>query len=278
LPLPPVDDRKKIAKYLNWKSEKIKRLIKQKKQLIDLFVERRKRATYEVIWEKETNYLRIEVVSEKIQRPIPRLDDELYTPIGLFNRGRGIFHKPKTKGLDLGDSSFYWVRAGDLILSGQFAWEGAVALAYPADDGCIASHRYPILKCDQNILEAGFLYSYLTTKEGHLLLNYNSRGAAGRNRPLNTRTFLKEKIPIPPIDKQKEIVELVEQEIRLRLDVKKEETLLQEYRNRLVSDVVTGKIDVRSIKIPEYEPVEDGLEPIEDDELEEELNMENIEE
>ena len=28
---------------------------------------------------------------------------------------------------------------------------------------------------------------------------------------------------------------------------------LHEYRNRLVSDVVTGKIDVRDIEIPEYE-------------------------
>lgn len=32
---------------------------------------------------------------------------------------------------------------------------------------------------------------------------------------------------------------------------------LEEYKTKLVSDVVTGKIDVRGIEIPEYEYVEE---------------------
>ncbi len=128
----------------------------------------------------------------------------------------------------------------------------AVALARDSDEGCIASHRYPVIHCDSNLIEAGFLYSFFTTKEGHLLLNYHSRGAAGRNRPLNARSLMKEKIPVPPLDLQINIVELVKQEIVLREAVAKEVALLQEYRTRLVSDIVTGKIDVRSIEIPDF--------------------------
>ena len=37
----------------------------------------------------------------------------------------------------------------------------------------------------------------------------------------------------------------------------KEIGLLREYRTRLISDVVTGQIDVRGIEIPDYIPVED---------------------
>jgi hypothetical protein len=33
--------------------------------------------------------------------------------------------------------------------------------------------------------------------------------------------------------------------------------LLPEYRTRLISDVVTGKLDVRNVIVPEYEAVED---------------------
>lgn len=36
--------------------------------------------------------------------------------------------------------------------------------------------------------------------------------------------------------------------------------LLEEYKARLISDVVTGKIDVRDFAIPEYEHIEDESE------------------
>ncbi|HNW82477.1 MAG TPA: restriction endonuclease subunit S, partial [bacterium] len=50
--------------------------------------------------------------------------------------------------------------------------------------------------------------------------------------------------------------------------------LIQEYRTRLVSDVVTGKIDVRDVEIPVF--VEETVEMEESEEdLNEEQNMEN---
>lgn len=36
-----------------------------------------------------------------------------------------------------------------------------------------------------------------------------------------------------------------------------EEEILDELRNRIISDVVTGKIDVRNVTVPEYEHVDD---------------------
>ena len=47
--------------------------------------------------------------------------------------------------------------------------------------------------------------------------------------------------------------------------------LLKELRTRLISDVVTGQIDVRGVEIPEYEFVEDVSEDSEDSESEEEI-------
>lgn len=41
--------------------------------------------------------------------------------------------------------------------------------------------------------------------------------------------------------------------------ISKEIGILHEFKTRLISDVVTGKIDVRGIEIPEYEFVEEEL-------------------
>ena len=72
-------------------------------------------------------------------------------------------------------------------------------------------------------------------------------------------------IPIPPIDEQREIVQyLGEQEKKhdeLIEGIKKQIVLLKEYRTRLISDVVTGQIDVRGIAIPEYQPESDSDDP-----------------
>jgi type I restriction enzyme S subunit len=35
--------------------------------------------------------------------------------------------------------------------------------------------------------------------------------------------------------------------------------LLDEYRTRLISDVVTGKLDVRGVAVPEFDVVEDAM-------------------
>jgi type I restriction enzyme S subunit len=39
--------------------------------------------------------------------------------------------------------------------------------------------------------------------------------------------------------------------------IEREISLLHEYRTRLISDVVTGKLDVRGVAVPEYEAVEE---------------------
>ena len=43
----------------------------------------------------------------------------------------------------------------------------------------------------------------------------------------------------------------------LKKEVEKQIEYLREYRTRLISDVVTGQLDVRDVVIPEYIPEED---------------------
>jgi type I restriction enzyme S subunit len=217
---------------------------------------------------------RLEVVTKLVSRPVRRNEAESFIPVGLFNRGRGLFKKPETLGDELGDSDFFWIEADDLIISGQFAWEGAVALADDDAHGCIASHRYPILRGITGIVDTAYLLAFLRSDYGSLLLDLHSRGAAGRNRPLNVRSLRKEKISIPSMQQQEKVKRLVELEASVRRRLRSEIDRILEYRDRLIADVVTGKMDVRHIEIsaPADEPISD-----EDDTLEEELEADDAE-
>jgi type I restriction enzyme S subunit len=248
--VPPPEEQQQILKFIDSLTAQINKFIRNKRKQIELLQERRNALTYEAMKSKDTVWLRFGVVANQVERPIGREDALVYKPIGLFNRGRGIFHKEPTQGKELGDSTFFWVKPGDLVFSGQFAWEGAVAIAQPKDENCIASHRYPIFRNKPELVEAAFLYSFFTTKDGDLLLNLHSRGAAGRNRPLNPRTLGKEKIPIPPMDLQQEIARSLDLEFKFKNDVAKQISSIQEFRSRLIADVVTGQVDVRGINVP----------------------------
>ena len=118
-------------------------------------------------------------------------------------------------------------------------------MASSDENSCIVSHRYPIIRGENNILDTEYLWAYLTTKEGDFLLNENSIGSAGRNRPLNMNTLMKEKIPVPSMKLQKEVATIVKMETEIKKSIATSISLLKERRNSLISTVVTGKIDVR---------------------------------
>lgn len=246
IPSPPLPEQRAIARYLDHVDRRIQRYIEAKEKSIALLQEARRVATIEAMKSFSSTSKRLVAVTEIVERPIRRASDETYTPIGLYNRGRGIFRKEPRGGDELGDSDFFWIEEGDLIISGQFAWEGAIALAGSVEHGCVASHRFPILRGKIGVAETGFLLAFFQTDWGQLILDHNSRGAAGRNRPLNVRTLLKEKISLPPIGAQQRIVEMLQLESRVRQQATAFKDLLNEYRASLIAHVVTGKVDVRA--------------------------------
>ena len=245
LALPPVPEQAAIARFLDYADRRIRRHIRAKQKLVSLLQEERTIATLEAIKCTTARSQRLGTVADLFWRPVNRRSDRQYTPLGLYNRGRGIFRKEARSGDDLGDSDFSWIEEGDLVVSGQFAWEGAIGLASASEAGCIASHRYPILRGKSGLLETGFLFALLQTDWGQLLLDHHSRGAAGRNRPLNAKTLMKENISLPAFRSQCRVARMLEREVAGRERLARLAERLSEYRTRLIADVVTGKLDVR---------------------------------
>jgi len=247
---PGIHEQREIMAFLDYETAKIDALIEKQQQLIELLKEKRSAILHQAISSPETKFLRLEHCWDEVYRPISRQEDETYFPIGLLNRGRGIFHKEPCLGCDLGDSEFFFVEQGDLVLSGQFAWEGAVALASENENGTVATHRYPIVRGKDGVALTEYLWAFFASPTGDMLLNESSRGAAGRNRPLNMNSLKKETVPVAPLKIQREVTRIVMQEKAMREYVQKPIDLLQERRTALISAAVTGKIDVRGWKPP----------------------------
>lgn len=272
VPVPPPDEQAAIVKFIDHADRKIRRYIRAKQKLLRLQSETVASVTETAVSAAATKTVRLCTAATEVQRRVARDPGTEYVPVGLYNRGRGMFAKPLCAGAQLGDSEFFWLEEGDFILSGQFAWEGAVAMVRAEHDGCIASHRYPVLRANPRVAMTSFLLGFFRSSYGHLLLNLNSRGAAGRNRPLNVSRLMKEKVPVPPLELQIKVVDALQQEAALRAAVTRDIALLTEYRTRLISDVVTGKLDVRAAaaaltdEVADDDPeFDDAAEDLEDD-------------
>ena len=68
-------------------------------------------------------------------------------------------------------------------------------------------------------------------------------------------------VPFPPLNEQQEIAEILNDKCKgldALIAIKQEQVRkLRELKNTIISDVVTGKIDVRNVTVPEYEHVDD---------------------
>ena len=247
LAFPPISEQLQIAAFLDQETGKIDALLAEQRQLMDLLNQEVASLVLSSFDNSRTKEVRFRDAAEIISRPVLQQRGESYTRIGLFNRGRGLFHKDASETDDMGESDFFWVEEGDLIISGQFAWEGSVALAGKEDAGCVVSHRYPVLRGRAGIALTEYLLGLLYTKHGDFLLNENSRGAAGRNRPLNIASLMREGIPVPDMQIQENVARAIHSKNALFKEIAKQADLLQERRTALISAAVAGQIDVRPL-------------------------------
>ena len=130
--------------------------------------------------------------------------------IGLRSFGNGPFHKPPVSVGDLGSKKVFQVRAGDLLISNIFAWEGAVAIAGPREAGLVGSHRFMTWTATRSDLETRYVMSFLLSKTGLDAIGAASPGSAGRNRTLGVEALKAITIPLPDLATQRAIADRLE--------------------------------------------------------------------
>jgi len=112
------------------------------------------------------------------------------------------------------------------------------------------------IRPNKEILSEYIVYFFNT--EYCYQLNHEGTVVAGGQGNLNVKNVERYRIPLPPIEEQKEIIGYLDN-YRLEMDnliskYLKQINLMQEYRTSLISQAVTGKIDVR-----EWEPKREAV-------------------
>jgi type I restriction enzyme S subunit len=142
-----------------------------------------------------------------VRRPVEIRHDQAYPELGIRSFGRGTFHKPSLAAADVGTKRLFQIEPGDLVFSNVFAWEGATAVASPADAGRFGSHRFITCVVDGDRANATYLKLYLTASpEGRAQVLQASPGGAGRNRTLGVEKMGQIQVPLPPLSEQQAVV------------------------------------------------------------------------
>ena len=125
---------------------------------------------------------------------------------------------------------------------------GRCALVTSAEEGWICGTGSLLLRCKPSMFLPTYFQRVFSSQWVSDSLNLSSIGATMAN--LNAGMVARLRMPLPPKEEQENIVSFIEAKNQnsdtaiQRLE--REIALLREYRTRLVADLVTGKLDVRS--------------------------------
>lgn len=150
-----------------------------------------------------------------------------------------------------------------MAITGQGKTRGTTALL-----GIEATINQHIAYIAPRTGEVNTRFLQLALAAAYQTLRSMSDDAGSTKGALTCEAIKQFKVPLPPINEQDRILQLVEAETRtLKGSIRSAEhqiSLLREYRTRLISDVVTGKFDVRAVAASFPDDPEDDASPIDD--------------
>lgn len=264
IPLPPLPEQRAIVTYLDDKCGKIDKLVEGKQKQIELLAEMKQRIIADAVTRglnpnvkmKATNIPWLKEIPEhwethrakhmfnKEQRPFEE-GDEIVT---CFRDGEVTLRKNRrTTGFtEATDYSHYQhICKGDLVIHQMDAFAGSAGVS--DSDGMGTPVLSVCTPKSENILNEYYAHIVrLMGKNGFILSLY--RGIRERSSDFRFDTFAKLWLPVPPLPEQRAIVTYLDDKcgkIDLLVEkLKAEIDAIKEYKQRLISDVVTGQIKV----------------------------------
>lgn len=180
-------------------------------------------------------------ILERVEVPVNVEPDKEYVQIGIRSHGKGLFYKEPVLGKALGNKQVFWIQPNCFILNVVFAWEQAITKTTENEIGMIGSHRFPMYRPKNDLVDIDYLIYYFLTKRGTDILEAASPGGAGRNRTLGQERFLKSKITLPPLPEQQKIATILSTQDKV---IELKEKLLvqkQQQKKYLMQQLLTGR-------------------------------------
>lgn len=290
LPVPPREEQDQIVRFLDWKTSRINRLILLRKQQIEELEELKRsrvghlimgqskdipQRTTAISWVKTipvhwSEKSLIQFAEEQLIKNTGMVEDNLLS----LSYGKIIKKDINTTDglLPASFEGYQIVHDGNIVLRLTDLQNDHKSLrtGLTTQTGIITS-AYTCLKVRTGILPE---YLQLQLHVADLCKVFYGMGG-GVRQSIGFKDIHTLLIAIPPIDEQQSILELVhsvEEPINRAIQKSREIiALLEDLKKRLISDVVTGKIDVRGKQILEYKFVK------EDADGEDEENPESVE-
>lgn len=296
--LPKYQEQTQIARFLDWKTNQINKFIRNKRRLIELLKEQKQNIINQAVTRGLDPNVKLKPSGVEWLGDIPEHWDVRRVK-SLSQVKRGASPRPIDDAKYFDDQGQYaWVRIADVTASGKYLETTTQKLSTLGRSKSVSiepdslflsiagSVGKPIIAKIKCCIHDGFVYFpnysdnieylYYVFVSGRL---WGGLGKLGTQLNLNTETVGAVSIGCPQKDEQEQIVRwIIEKSTSIDVAITRAEReieLMQEYRTRLISDVVTGQVDVRDIEVPEVTEedlltLEDNSEVVDDDLLQEE--------
>lgn len=200
IPLPPLDEQKRIVARIDRFAGMVRNAREISRRLVSEYTSLLRSKFSQAI--ENSRRVTLSDVASLARRSVSPKPGGEYAELGVRSFGKGTFHKPPLDYMSVGTKKLYRIEPGDLVFNNVFAWEGAIAVAQPQDDGRVGSHRFITYVPDPEQAIADFLCFYFLTPEGLERIGEASPGGAGRNRTLGLSKLAAIEVPVPCMDTQ----------------------------------------------------------------------------
>lgn len=260
--LPPLIEQKQIATYLDWKINEIDRLIAVEKEKIEKLNR---------LFEKIISFNSSNMKEESIRKYVDIVrGNSTFTKDDLLSKGTYVaLQYGKVYKVDTIDNNYNFYVNDEFYKSSQIVDRNDIIAVYTSetiedlghfafydrDEKGLIGGEQLLIKPKEGIDPK---YLFYCLKKDALLLKKASTGIKVYRFKSNDLKSIK--IPVVSLNEQKKIVERIEKKLSI---VKRNINIcnsiigeLNSFKYSLISEVVTGKIDVRNVDIPSYEKVD----------------------
>lgn len=271
--IPPIEEQKRIAEFLDKKTAQIDQAISQKQQLIELLKERRQIVIHNAVtrglnpdapmkpsgidwiglipthWQiKKLKHISLINPTSK-PAPLDRNTLIEFIPMENVDESNGVIKKYNYRPLKEVNQGYTSFRNDDIIfakITPCMENGNCAIVSNLSHDICYGSTEFVVFR-NNYLVNNGFLYLLLRSKSLRNIFEINMHGSAGQKR-IGTDFIANFSVTLPPINEQQQIVEYLDKittKIEAAITCKQNEIeKLKEYKATLINSAVTGKIKV----------------------------------
>lgn len=271
IPVPPIDEQLTIADFLDQHDHTVRCFIRNRRRLIEVLNEQKQAIIDEAVAPAHWATRRLRTVAELRVSNVDKHTKPDEHPVRLCNYTDVYKNAVITADMPFmaatattEEVGTFRLEVDDVIITKDSEdWEdiGVPALVAQSADDLVCGYHLAILRPKPTMVTGKFLAYAVRSK---CVVTQFSVAANGVTRyGLSHGSIKAVTIPVPPLDKQDAIVQHIDAATASLntaiTQATREIDLIGEYRTRLIADIVTGKMDVRSFTPPGPVPTDESI-------------------